>query len=271
MATVLTDLSREALAAAAEENLLDLLRAFGKLPGAELVDRPELVRVSTGLASPMFNAVGRARLDPGEVDAEIEGVKASFAKRGALAFWWVGERSTPSDLGQRLLDRGLVAFDPYWAAMALDLERVGVRRPETTGVTVTRVRDGDGMRVWAETFCAAYDFPAFAGESWVEATEAAGYDSSPWSLYVARLDGKPAGVSLAFPGSGVVGLLGIATIPEARRRGVGAAVTVAPMIAARAQGFRAAVLYSTEMGQPLYRSLGFEELGSGIARYLWAP
>jgi ribosomal protein S18 acetylase RimI-like enzyme len=69
----------------------------------------------------------------------------------------------------------------------------------------------------------------------------------------------------------VVGLLGIATIPAARRRGAGAAVTTAPLVEARARGFAAAVLYSTEMGLPLYRQLGFGELGCGISRYLWMP
>jgi len=39
-----------ALSAAVEENLFELLRVFGKLPGAELLDAPELLRVVTGLA-----------------------------------------------------------------------------------------------------------------------------------------------------------------------------------------------------------------------------
>jgi len=241
-----TDLSVPAFRAAFEDNLLELLRAFGKLPGAGLLDTAELLRLATGLTSLMFNADGLARLDPAEADGSIEAMKAAFAERGAPAFWWVGVRSEAPDLGRRLEEHGF--FDAYWAAMALDLERLEARSLAPNGVSVSRVRGGAEMRVWGETFCRAYGVPAFAGESCVEATEAFGHDAAPWSLYLVHLDGAPAGVSLAFVGPRVLGLLGIATIPEARRRGVGAALSVAPLPGVRAQGFRAAVLHSTETG-----------------------
>ena len=219
----------------------------------------------------MFNAVGLARLDPAEADERIEAMKATFDERGALAFWWVGARSEPPDLGRRLKAHGLTVFDVRWAGMALGLDGLDARRLAPDGVSVSRVRDGTDMRAWAETFCAAYRVPAFAGELWVEATEAFGHDAAPWSCYLARLNGTPAGVSLAFAGVGGVSLLGIATIPAARRRGVGAAVTTAPLVEARSRGFAAAVLHSTQMVLPFYRQLGFEELGCGISRYLWMP
>jgi hypothetical protein len=143
------------LRAAVEENLLELLRAFGKLPGAALLDTPELLRVATGLASPMFNAVGLARLDPAGADGRIEAMKAAFAERGALAFWWVGARSEPPDLGRRLEEHGLTVFDAYWAGMALGLDGLDAGRLAPDRVSVSRVRDGTEMRAWAETFCTA--------------------------------------------------------------------------------------------------------------------
>ena len=66
----------------------------------------------------------------------------------------------------------------------------------------------------------------------------------------------------------MIGLLGIATISEALSRGVGATVTLALLVEARARRLAAAVLYSTETGSPFYRQLGFEELECGIGRYL---
>jgi ribosomal protein S18 acetylase RimI-like enzyme len=57
----------------------------------------------------------------------------------------------------------------------------------------------------------------------------------------------------------VIGLYGIGTLPAARRRGVGSALTLIPMLAARDEGYRAAILHATPDGALLYPRLGFEE------------
>jgi len=62
---------------------------------------------------------------------------------------------------------------------------------------------------------------------------------------------------------------GVGTLPAARGRGVGGAITLWPLVEARARGYRYAVLFATEMGHPVYRRLGFRDVGSMIGRYLW--
>src|SRR3989304_3504683 len=81
----------------------------------------------------MFNAVGLARLDPAEAAERIEAMKATFDERGALAFWWVGARSEPPDLGRRLKAHGLTVFDVRWAGMALGLDGLDARRLAPAG------------------------------------------------------------------------------------------------------------------------------------------
>jgi ribosomal protein S18 acetylase RimI-like enzyme len=53
----------------------------------------------------------------------------------------------------------------------------------------------------------------------------------------------------------------VATLPEARNRGLGRAVTLAAMHAGAEAGATIAVLESSEMGLNVYRRLGFEEFG----------
>ncbi|MGK5741238.1 GNAT family N-acetyltransferase [Micromonospora sp. URMC 103] len=52
------------------------------------------------------------------------------------------------------------------------------------------------------------------------------------------------------------------TRPEHRRRGVGAAMTRAAVDLARDRGVRTAALTSTAIGEPVYRRLGFQTVGT---------
>ena len=54
-----------------------------------------------------------------------------------------------------------------------------------------------------------------------------------------------------------------------RGRGIGGAITLKPLLEARAEGFRCGVLFSTEMGQSVYERIGFQATGTRINRYLW--
>jgi ribosomal protein S18 acetylase RimI-like enzyme len=79
------------------------------------------------------------------------------------------------------------------------------------------------------------------------------------------MDGDPLNTHL---GGGVTGIYNVATLPQARQQGIGTALTVAPLLEARAQGYRVATLQSTPIGLNLYLRLGFREYCSFNA-YFW--
>jgi predicted acetyltransferase len=77
-------------------------------------------------------------------------------------------------------------------------------------------------------------------------------------LPVARVDGRAVATSLGFVGGGAVGIYGVGTVPDARGRGYGSAVTLAAMDWGAEKGADLAILHATELGEPVYRRLGFE-------------
>ncbi|HEX4207488.1 MAG TPA: GNAT family N-acetyltransferase, partial [Ktedonobacteraceae bacterium] len=54
----------------------------------------------------------------------------------------------------------------------------------------------------------------------------------------------------------------VVTLPQARRQGIGAAMTLVVLREARAQEYRISVLTASPMGINIYRRIGFQEYGT---------
>jgi GNAT superfamily N-acetyltransferase len=86
------------------------------------------------------------------------------------------------------------------------------------------------------------------------------------ALLLACLDGHPVGTAIAAADGTVLNLSGVAVIPSARRRGVGAQLTAAALATAPTLP---AVLSSSDEGHALYRTLGF--IDAGPTALWWRP
>jgi GNAT superfamily N-acetyltransferase len=246
--SILTDLTPMTLTAAIEENLFSLFRAMGRMPGGRLEESVDMIRFSTGLRSPMFNGVARTR---------IETVSPQLLDQPF--FWWTGPQSAPEDIDDRLQAAGLRPAGVNWPGMAMALADVDEAQARPEAVVVRRARGESELEEWGRIFWAAHDLPPWAADSWLEAARRFRFRDLPWEHWVATHDGEPAGVGLSHVGGGVIGLYGIGTLPSARRRGVGSALTLVPMLEARDEGVQAAILHATPEGERLYPRLGFLE------------
>lgn len=85
-------------------------------------------------------------------------------------------------------------------------------------------------------------------------------ESPDLRFFLAGLDGRPVGTSLAVRTGDLGGIYSVGTVEGARRKGVGTAVTWAAVEQIRDWGCEAAVLQSSAMGYPVYRSMGFEDV-----------
>jgi GNAT superfamily N-acetyltransferase len=252
-----SELSPAALAAAIEESHAEFNMHLGRTPRVTMQDRPEMLMVLTSIPHPVFNGVFRARLEPDGLAERIAATLAPFRAAGVPMFWWVGPTTRPADLGAHLQAAGL---DPPGSmpGMALDLRTLTEDSPPLAGLTVQPVADMATLRLWGEVVLRSFDMPAALLEPWLETYGPLGVEP-PVRYYLACVDGQPVGGSLMLLGETVAGLFAVGTVPEARRRGVGAAVTRAPLREARDRGYRYAILSASSMGESVYRRLGFVE------------
>jgi len=269
MTPIVQDTAPAALTAAIEDNLFAFFALFRRLPGAAYEDRPDRIRLVTGIPFPMFNAVFRARLAPATLEADITATLAPFAARHLPMLWWTGPATRPADLGARLQARGMVRTSDS-TGMACDLR--DLPPPSLPpGLTISRVRDAPGFAAWMEPVARSFDLPPFAAAALRGFCEQIGFGpGTPFQHYMARVDGTPVAGASLFLGAGVAGLYNVATVPEGRGQGTGTALVLAALHAARARGYRVGILQSTRMGLNLYRRLGFAEY-STIAHYLGPP
>jgi ribosomal protein S18 acetylase RimI-like enzyme len=107
-------------------------------------------------------------------------------------------------------------------------------------------------------------YTALQATSRFRATFGRGFVADPdVRIGVAELAGEPVAAAMAMRTGSVLGVYAVGTIERARRRGLGRAVTRAVIDAGvDAWQSRMAILQSSEMGRPLYRSMGFEEIGT---------
>jgi ribosomal protein S18 acetylase RimI-like enzyme len=252
--------STDEAVAAIDANFLEYWRTVCRhLPTAELHDGPDAVWFVTGIPFFPFNQVLRATFRPEAADARIDALLAQLHARRVPFCWNVPPTSRPADLAARLDARQHERTNDM-PAMTLDLARPldGPAPPER--LAVTRVRDAAGLGQWATAYRDAFGLPQAFVDALGGAYAGIGFaDDAPFRHYVGLLDGEPVACSTVFFHDGVAALWHIATLPAHRRRGIGAALTVAPLRDARELGCRTAALFASEMGAPLYERLGFRE------------
>ena len=144
--------------------------------------------------------------------------------------------------------------------MAADLEALPQHVPAPAALTIERVWDDRTLDSWAHTLALGFgegEREAF----WVrDVYRRVGYDDAgAWRHYLGRLDGVPVATATLFLAAGVAGIYFVSTAPRYRGQGIGAAITLAPLLEARALGFRVGVLGASQMGYGVYRRLGFAQ------------
>ena len=254
--------------------------------GGELVEGDRLSYHLAVPTNPMFKGVWRARLAPDQVDETVDATLAWFKARNApFLFWWTGLTTTPSDLGERLMARGLISMEEQAQQFALGIQSTAAGAPGMVadlramneaaltqtppGFTVEEVQDEAGLYNFKYVLIQGYQMPDWAAQAWVDAALRLGTGRTPWRMYLGRLNGQPVATHILMNGAGVAGVYGVATLPAARGRGIGGAITLQPLLAARDEGYRYAVLFATEMGIHAYQRIGFRHCGVRINRYLW--
>jgi ribosomal protein S18 acetylase RimI-like enzyme len=270
MSEILQDLSAPALVTTIDVNFFDCMRLFGCSPQTEVHIGQDIQWVITGLPLAGFNFVGRAKLAPDDVDATVEAVKARCQARNVPMIWKVAPDTRPADLGAHLERHGFVHVGDS-PGMAADLLTLNEDAQTPPNLIIEQVGDTASLRQWTRAAIVGFGFPDSIKDDWFDMMMCIGFGAElPLRYYIGWQNSEVVATSMMFLGAGVAGIYTVGTLPEARRQGIGTAMTLVPLREARALGYRVGVLESSKLGFGVYQKIGFREYcKTGV--YVWKP
>jgi len=250
---------------ALQDCYLHFCRLIGREGRVTWAEERDVAWVMTPIPLPGFNRIIRIRMDADHADARIREISERFRTAGVRPTWWLDGRSTPMDLGDRLMRMGhLSETVPAMRGEASDVPELAL----PSGVTLAWADDPGPLGEAMNVIAAGFGMPAELGDALADLMAPIARPDHPARTVVARLDGTPVAAAQGILTGAAVAIFNVATLEAARGRGIGAAVTVAVLRDAIERGARFGVLESSAMGHSVYRRIGFRDIAS-LQVYGW--
>jgi GNAT superfamily N-acetyltransferase len=254
-----------ALAAREHENLIEAL-AFvaANVAGAVVRRSAGVALIATGLPIRLFNQVivETDAATPTAIGQAVDVTRRRGDRFLVLLRLGADDRFVPlmDDLG--LVPNPEEALIPGMALHPLPTERstdIAAKDPTTlddrsSGLEIRRITDRAGLDDHIRVGAAGFGMPEALLRTLMG--EPLPVDH-PVAIYVGYADGRPVTSGLGARTGRTMGIYNIATIPDARQRGFGTAMTDRIALDGRALGSDVAVLQASEMGRPIYERLGY--------------
>jgi GNAT superfamily N-acetyltransferase len=268
---------RDILADLSETNLVKtVIRAnwenyhycLGRSPSVELSVGKYLTWLVTNMPDHFMNLVVCTELPTEGVDELIDNALNHFRSLNIKRLSWLTEQGLPASGIKRALEaRGLTFEESFATEMAADLTGLRENLGLPLGLRIVSVEDEKALRKWIHIASVGFRLPPEFENTWYEFfAEAACV--SPFRTYLALLNGEPVATSQLFTSAGVAGIYNVTCLPQARGKGIGTAIVLRALLAAREIGYRVAILQASSMGYNVYRRLGFQDFGK-LSLYLW--
>lgn len=249
--------NRDLVIHAIETNVAEFLLAMGQVGGGEEHRSDSITWTIGGSPIDYHNAVVHARLSNETADAEIQQVIACMKKYQVPGTWHLSPSMTPANLGKKLEAHGFIngGGEPGMAVYLPDL-KTDFSLPE--GFIIKPVQNDDELAIWEKTLAQGFGEGEREAKWVVQVYRQLGYgDESNWRHYIGFLNQEAVATTSMFLGAGVAGIYFVFTVAQARRKGIGAAITAKALLDANNLGYKVGVLGASEMGAPVYEKLGF--------------
>jgi ribosomal protein S18 acetylase RimI-like enzyme len=247
-----------------QANLVAYFRLFAGLPGVTFVESDVTWFVNAN--GEVGNHALRAQINGDDIERRIDEILGEFGQHADQIDWLVFPGCRPLDLGPRLEARGMHGgLGGIW--MLADLASPPDAPAAPAHFHIEQVRDNTMLEVWKEISAAGFGVDT---QIYYDAYARHGFGADAISLhYIGYLGDQPVTSSTLLLAGGIASVYDVSTPPALRRRGFGGAITCAMLREARQRGYQYAWIWSSQMGQSVYRKLGFVAADFGVREYRW--
>jgi ribosomal protein S18 acetylase RimI-like enzyme len=221
--------------------------------GGEVLEVDGLLVAFSNLPAPELNGTRVVR-EPDDPPAALDAARAVFRSRGHPFFGIEIEVGRHPGMEDAVRAAGLRRVE-MWPAMAASISLLPAEHvPE--GVEIRHVRDDHALAAVRAVEVEAFGTPVEIAERFVGRKM---LEDRRVRMFTAWIDGEPVGEASAYLLDDTVGIFGVGVVESARRRGIGAALTLR---AARAFDDRTdlAWLQPSDMARRMYEGQGFRRV-----------
>jgi ribosomal protein S18 acetylase RimI-like enzyme len=259
-------MERAELLAAGDRNLADVFRLMARTtPGAVLEDDGGVVLFSMLPTWPGPYTNGALRLQRSIAPEDVLARAAGFFDGRSFGYCvWIAAHADAA-LESAAVAAGLASISATGSPRLVVQQPLGPAEPPA-GVTLVEVADDAGRLDYLAVTLAAYGpdlIPVEVAQAQLSSLDALAGPSV--RAVVAYGQDGPAAAAMVVSGGGVASVQLVGTVPATRRRGLGELCTRWAVAAGFEGGAGAVVLEASEMGDPVYRAMGFVE----VSRYRW--
>lgn len=238
----------------AAQNYTEMFRAFARVsPDGAIREIGGVTLARTGPLLPMLNTVIVAD-DAADPETVLADARAWFAPTGQR--YAITTLDAATDRLAPALRRA--GREPHASPLLIWQPDA---RPEVTAtdLRIEPARDGASLRRYNDTMTAAFGgvwaMPGIVRDETI---------NRPMDVthYIGYLADAPVATAMLFCSHRIAGVFNVGTIPAARRRGIGAALTRRAVADGLAVGCVASALQASEMGLSMYLRLGYRQVGT---------
>ncbi len=259
-----------------QQNFITYFRLFAGLPGITFNEGTVIWNASHGAPGSL---VFSTRLADVDVDQQIDATLQEIGKHTDAVDWMIFPGCRPTDLGERLRQRGAAGGPngewmlygniggPGGNWMWADLTTLSAP-PTPNGFQVKQVINQAMFDEW--TAINAKGFGADDYSAFHAAYSRHGFGPEAQAIHFIGYLGEEAVTSATLLVAGdSASVYNVSTPTAWRRQGFGGAITHAALQAARARGYRDTWIWASNLGKSVYAKLGFVLTDFGIREYQW--
>ncbi|MXZ10002.1 MAG: GNAT family N-acetyltransferase [Gemmatimonadetes bacterium] len=258
MDNILPEADPKLISYATENNLYDLYAKIGKLDKGELFVQEDFSWV---IARPHWpNFIFRPQFKPQRISLRLSQIIRKIKDLDAPPVIQVGDQAKPTDLDACLKRNGFQMLVER-SRMALDLKAKHLSSKTPNKLDIFEIKNQEDFGIWIDV--ALKSFNSYLG------IFGSLLNGEKVRFYSGMHNGQVVATSMIFLSSGVAGIYFVSVIPELRNRGMGKEMMLRCIYDAQELGYNYCILQATDIGEHLYRSLGFKLCGT--LKYFFFP